>query len=109
LRIYRRQLQKAGFFHIGIEVNIGVESPPGSLLQGDPAEDFVVVPVSFPVFYQDSWTAEPDAEILRSISTKILAVQAQFDGSPLVPGSVDENGIPIEGADGVIVQNWLVS
>lgn len=107
IRIYRRQLQKAGFFYIGSEINVGVESPPGALLAGDSAEDFVVVPVSFPIFYQESWTYEPLADLLAEISAKTLSVSVRFDGTPSIPGSVDENGVPIEGEDGVIVQAWI--
>lgn len=109
IRIYRRQLQKAGFFHIGTEVSIGVESPPGALLSGDSVDDFVNVPVIFPFQYQESWTSTPNSETLDSLALKVLAINTQFDGSPLVPGSVDDEGIPIEGEDGVIVQAWLVS
>lgn len=108
IRIYRRQLQKAGFFYIGAQVNIAPESPAGALVSGDSAEDFILVPVSFPVFYQDSWTSEPNSVLLRAISTQVLAVSSRFDGSPLVPGSVDAAGVPIVGSEGVIVQEWLV-
>lgn len=108
IRIYRRQLQKAGFFYIGAQINIGTESPAGSLVSGDSTEDFVVVPVSFPVFYQESWTVEPNAALLKAINAQVLSIVARYDGSPTVPGSVDENGVPIAGAEGVIVQAWLV-
>lgn len=108
IRIYRRQLQKAGFFYIGAQINIGTETPAGALVAGDSAEDFILVPVSFPVFYQESWTVDPNSALLKAISTTVLSTTVRFDGSPAVPGSVDENGIPIEGAEGVIVQAWLV-
>ncbi len=108
IRVYRRQLQKAGFFLIGAQVNVGVESPAGSLVTGDSAEDFVVVQTSFPIFYQNSWTVTPNAALLDAINLKVLSVAVRFDGTPSVPGSVDSNGIPIEGNDGVIVQAWTV-
>lgn len=108
LRIYRRQLQKAGFFYIGHIGQIGEESPAGTLLAGDSAEDFVQVQVNFPVYYQESWTVEPNAPLLNAIQLTVLSILKRFDGSPLVPGSVDEDGNPIDGEDGVIVQAWLV-
>ena len=106
LRIYRRLLQKAGFFHIGTLVQVGTETPPGSLVGGESEEDFVNVPVSFPVYYEESWTVTKDATLLNALEVKIEYVAKQFDGSLLVPGSVDDNGNPIDGSDGVIVQTW---
>jgi len=109
IRIYRRQLQKAGFFKLGDQVNVGTESPAGALVAGDSAEDFITVPVSFPVFYQDSWTVTPNAALLQTIAVQVQAVANRFDGSPSVPGSVDSTGLPIVGSEGVIVQAWTVS
>jgi hypothetical protein len=108
IRIYRRELQKAGFFQIGSLVQVGTETPAGSLVEGDSAEDFINVPVSFPTYYQESWTWERDAALLTGINTKILAINAMYNGDPAVPGSIDVNGVPIEGAEGVIVQPWQV-
>lgn len=109
IRIYRRELQKAGFFHIGTLVQVGSETPAGALVAGDSDEDFINVPVSLPVYYQESWTVEKDAELLRAITLKIEYVAKQFNGSLLYPESVDEEGNPIPGADGVIIQSWTVS
>ena len=109
IRIYRRLLQKAGFFHIGTLVQVGAETAAGALVSGDSDEDFINVPVSFPVYYQESWTIETQAELLRCLSLTTEYVAKQFDGSLLVPGSVDSEGNPIEGSDGVIIQTWTVS
>lgn len=108
LRIYRRELQKAGFFHIGTLVQVGGETPAGALVSGDSSEDFINVPVSFPVYYQDSWKVDRESELLRAICTRVEYVARHFDGSLLVPGSVDSEGNPIEGSDGVIIQAWEV-
>lgn len=108
IRIYRRQLQKAGFFHIGTLVQVGSETPAGALVSGDSAEDFINVPVSFPVFYQDSWIVDKDAQLLNAICARVEYVARRFDGSLLNPGSVDSEGNPIEGSDGVIIQAWTI-
>ena len=109
IRYYRRELQKAGFFHIGTLVQVGSETPAGALVSGDSDEDFINVPVSFPVYYQESWTVEPqDATLLAAISATIQYVARQWDGSLLVPGSVDDEGNPVEGSDGVIIQAWTI-
>lgn len=107
IRIYRRQLQKAGFFYIGAHVNIGTEMPAVNMVE--PAEDYVNVPVSFPVFYQESWTVQPNAEVLNAIHMKVLAVAQRFDGALETPGAVDDNGNPIDGAEGVIVDEWTIT
>ena len=108
IRIYRRELQKAGFFQIGSMVQVGTETPAGALVSGDSDEDFINVPVSFPIFYQESWIVEKEAQLLEAISVTIQYVARQWDGSLLVPGSVDQDGNPIEGSDGVIVQAWTI-
>jgi hypothetical protein len=106
IRYYRNLLQKAGFFHIGALVQVGAETPPGALVSGDAAEDFINVPVSFPVYYQESWTVEKDAPLLAALTLKTEYVVRQFDGSLLNPGCIGVDGHPIEGSDGVIVQSW---
>jgi len=108
IRTYRRELQKAGFFFIGAQVQVGSESPAGSLVSGDSAEDYVKVAVSFPVFYQETWTVQKDALIVKSISLKAEYVAKQFDGSLLNPGSVDSQGNPIPGADGILIGAWTI-
>jgi hypothetical protein len=109
IRIYRRELQKAGFFHIGTLVQVGSETPAGSFVSGESEEDFINVPVSFPIYYQESWTVEKAAQVLNSICAKVQYVAKHFSGDLLVPGSVDENGDPVEGSEGVIVQAWTVT
>lgn len=108
IRIYRRELQKAGFFHIGTLVQVGSETPAGALVSGDSEEDFINVPVSLPIYYQESWIVEKEAQLLQTITTTIQYVGRHFDGSLLDPGSVDEDGNPIESSDSVIVQAWTI-
>lgn len=107
LKMYRRELQKAGFFHIGTTVQIGNESGPGALVGGDSAEDFVLVAVSFPVYYEESWKVLPVAPRLAGVSARIEAVLRKLNMDPWLPTMIDSEGHPIEGADGVIIQAWL--
>lgn len=109
IRYFRRQLQKAGFFHIGTLVQVGGESAAGTLVAGDSAEDFIVVPVSFPVYYQESWTVEENAPLLNTLRAQVNFVAKQFDGSLLNPESVDEEGNPIPGEDGIMINVWTIS
>lgn len=109
IRYYRNLLQKAGFFHIGTLVQVGSESPPGSLVSGGSEEDFVNVPVSLPVYYQESWTNTPVAETLNKITLTAFAVLRDFHGDLISPDALDEDGAPVEASEGVIVQRWSSS
>ena len=110
IRIYRVPLQQAGFFNIGLRIRIGEESPANTLLGGDSDEDFIVVSVSFPVYYEESWTYEyPNAETLATIQTIAYGVFRDFDGDLLYPDALDEDGDPDPSSDGVIVSTWLAS
>jgi hypothetical protein len=42
------------------------------------------------------------------MTLKVVYVARKFNGDPLVPGSVDDNGNPIESSEGVIVQAWTI-
>lgn len=106
LRVYRRQLQRAGFHQIGDNIQIGQEGPPGSILSGDSVEDFVAVPVSLPAFYQFSWFYQPNAEVLRTLRVQLNTMAAGPDKIPAIPNTLDEVGNPIPGAAGVIIQAW---
>jgi hypothetical protein len=108
LRFYRRNLQRAGFFQIGSLVQAGQETPPGTLLSGDSASDYVNVPVTFPVYYQEEWTVEQDAELLNNLVYKAYVIFKRFDGSLLVPDAINPDGTPNESSEGVIVSAWTV-
>ena len=109
IRIYKEQLQNAGFFSIGTHIQIGQESPPGSLIEGDNAqEDYINVPVYAPVFYQESWTVSQEAELLKKINFIAYHVATRLDGSLVYPDALDEDGNPVEESDGVIVSAWTV-
>lgn len=112
LKIYRRALHQIGFFQIGQQIRIGVETPAGSLLPGDADEDFITVPVQFPVFYQESWTiseSEAAATKLNSIVLKSITVARSFSGSYEYPDVYNSDGTINESSEGVIVESWTVS
>lgn len=109
LRVFRDLLQKAGFFHVGTIINIGSETSPGSLIAGDSEEDFIDVPISFPVYYQDSWTVTPESTVLNKIVLTAYAIFRDFDGDLLSPVTFDEDGNPTDDSDAVLVASWTVS
>lgn len=108
LRVFRRELQRAGYHLIGNVVGVGQESDANEVLGQDADSKYRQVAVSFPVYYQDAWTVTPQAELLQRISFKLLAVAARFDGGLVDPDSVDEQGRPIEGHPHVIVLEWTL-
>jgi hypothetical protein len=108
VRYYRRHLQRAGFFRIGEHITVGVESDPGVILKGSSVPDFTMVPVTIPVFYQDSWTVEKNSELLQSIIYRVRAVIRTLDWSPLEPDAFDEEGNINEESDAVVVSAWTV-
>lgn len=108
IRYFRLQLQKAGFFNIGTIIQVGAESSPGQLLSGDSAEDFIDVPVSIPVYYQESWTNTPESTALARITLTAYAVFRDFYGDLVSPDALDADGNPVESSEGVIVAAWTM-
>jgi hypothetical protein len=110
VRAYRVHLQQAGFFNIGIRIQVGAESPANTLLGGDSDEDFVMVSVTFPVAYEESWTYEfPNAETLAAIEMTTYVVLRDFDGDLLYPDALDEEGNPDPSSEGVTIDTWLIT
>jgi len=108
LRVFRRELQKAGYHLIGTHISVGEESNAGELFGQDSSSKYRQVPVVFPVYYQDNWTVTEEERLLQEISMKLLAVATKFGGGLVDPDSVDEQGRPVEESDLVIVVEWTV-
>jgi len=110
IRGFRVTIQRAGLFNIGIRIRIGEESVANTLLGGDSDEDFITVPVSFPVYYEESWTLEyPNAETLTTINVVAYGIFRDFDGDLLYPDALDEDGDPDPSSEGVIVSTWKLT
>lgn len=83
-RVFKRTLMHAGIHRVGEELQIGSESPPGSLVPGDPSE-IVLVSVSVPFHFQMTWSVEPiDKELLTEISVAVRS-DAGFPAPGAVP------------------------
>ena len=107
LKFYRRELQKYGFFQIGQRVTVGSESPANSFLGGDSDEDFINVPVSFPVYYQETWSITPTAQTLSEISVTVNTIARKLNGSLLFPDAIDSDGEVNSDSDGVEILRWV--
>jgi hypothetical protein len=108
IRVYRRELQRAGFHLIGNDLIIGEETDAGALFGPDVDSKYRDVPVLVPAHYQDMWTVTPNAVVLAGVKFKLLAVAARFGGGLVDPDSVDEQGRPIEGHPHVTVIEWTL-
>lgn len=109
IRIHRRRIQLAGFFQIGQRIRIGSESPANGVVSGDSEEDFISVPVTFPVFYQETFSVQPTAATLAKITATVYAVARKFNGSLLFPDSYNTDGTINTSSDGVVVSSWTVA
>lgn len=109
IRIHRRRIQLSGFFQIGQRIRIGSESPANALVAGDSEEDFIAVPVTFPVYYQETFSVETTASALAKITATIYSVAKKFDGSLLVPDSYNSDGTVNASSEGVVVSSWTVA
>lgn len=106
IKYFRRELQKYGFFQIGQRITIGSESPANAFVSGDSDEDFINVPVSFPFYYQETWSIQPTAQTLSKISVTVNSIARKLNGSLLFPDSIDSNGEVNSSSDGVVIQRW---
>ena len=62
-RTLKRTLMKAGLHRVGEEVQFGSESAPGSIVQPD-SNEIILVSVSVPFYFQNSWSVEPIDKLL---------------------------------------------
>ena len=62
-RTLKRILVKAGCHRVGEEVQFGSESAPGSIVQPD-SNEIVMVSVSVPFYFQDTYTVSPQDKLL---------------------------------------------
>lgn len=70
-RTQKRALNRSGLHRVGEEIQIGAESPPGSVVASNPGE-IIMVPVSVPYYFQQSWSVEPiDKVLLKEISVTV--------------------------------------
>lgn len=96
IRRFKEMLQRTGGMHkVGDEVQIGPETPPGSIIQGEADIEFVMVPVYSPFFFQ--WTDRVTplyAEAVRSIEAHIKSALLPLAATS-TQGSVDYRALSV--------------
>ena len=76
LWMHREALMASGMFEIGRQPTIGPPSPPGSIVQGDNAEEWYVTTITSPFqFYRTSRATPLGAEMVRDISISMDMVR----------------------------------
>ena len=81
-RVLKRILLGAGLHRVGEELQVGSESPPGSIIQGD-ANEIILVAVQVPFYFQDTWTISP---LDKTLLTKVAIALSSEVGWP-APGA----------------------
>jgi len=75
-RTLKRTLMKTGMHRVGEEVQFGSESAPGTLVSPD-SNEIVLVSVSVPFYFQDSWSVEPvDKLLLKDVEVALRSVSS---------------------------------
>lgn len=94
-RRLKRSLMKAGFHRIGEETQIGPESSPGAIVQGD-SKEIIMVSVSIPFYFQDSWTIEPVDKVLLNKLDMALRSNINFSTTEVALNAPAINGRTLE-------------
>jgi hypothetical protein len=68
VRTLKRSLMQVGMHRVGEDIQVGGESAPGAIVQPDTTE-IILVSVSVPFFFQQTWTVQPeDKTLLNQVS-----------------------------------------
>jgi hypothetical protein len=85
-RYLKRELMKLGIHRVGEDLQVGPESPPGSIMGADPKEA-TLVSVSVPFFFQQTWTREPlDKTLLTRVSLALRSEVGVPVSEPVLRG-----------------------
>lgn len=84
-RVLKRALLAAGLHRVGEDVSVGSESAPGTIVQPD-SNEIVMVSVSAPFYFQDTWTTSPlDKTLLTKVSLALTSeVRAPAPSDPQI-------------------------
>ena len=77
-RTLKTSLMKAGLHRVGEDVSFGAESAPGTIVQPD-SNEIIMVSVSVPFFFQDTYTLGPKYKVL--LNEVDLALASGIDSS----------------------------
>jgi hypothetical protein len=106
VRTLKRVLMKAGIHRVGEDIQVSAESPPGSIVQGDPSE-ILLVSVTIPFFFQQTWVIGPnDKTLLTHIGVALRSELGATEAAPSFNGP-SLYGQSLEGASSVPIDQIL--
>lgn len=95
-RALKRSLMHAGIHRVGEDLQVGAESPPGGIVQPDTSE-IVMVTVSVPFYFQQTWTVAPeDKTLLNEVSVALRSEVGFPDPATPVLNGPGMNGQPLQ-------------
>lgn len=81
-RRLKKSLMRGGKIHrVGEDISIGEETDAGSMIQPESENEFTLVPVFVPFYFQDFWTVEPVDKLLL----KELTLDVTSEASSITP------------------------
>jgi hypothetical protein len=108
-RTLKRALMRAGMHRVGEDIQVGAESAPGAIVQPDQGE-IIMVTVSVPFFFQQTWTTTPlDKTLLNQVT---LALRSEV-GYPAQDAAVlagpGMNGMPLQNVKSVSLNQVVIT
>lgn len=103
----KRALMRAGVHRVGEEVQISAESSPGAIVQPD-ANEIMMVSVSVPFWFQDTWTTTPEDKVLLTQVGTVLTSELRTVSGNTVLNEPSINGRAINYADRTILSQPAV-
>ena len=84
VRVLKNALMRAGVHRVGEDIQVGCESPPGAMVQPDSTE-IILVPVTIPFFYQQTYTISPKDKLLLTEVDTVLSSEIGYPAPGGVP------------------------
>ena len=81
VRALKRSLMQVGMHRVGEDIQVGSESSPGAIVQPD-TQEIVMVSVSVPFLFQQTWTTEPEDKTLLNQVSLALRSEVGLPESP---------------------------
>jgi hypothetical protein len=98
-RVLKRSLMKAGLHRVGENVEMGAETDAGNLLP-DSGKDIVLVQVTVPFYFQNTWRVAPvDNLLLKDLNLRLTSqeiIPAEVGPTTLNPPSIGGRVLKID-------------
>jgi hypothetical protein len=96
VRALKRALMKTGIHRVGEDIQVSPASGPGAIVQPD-AGEIVMVSVTIPFFFQQTWTVSPiDKSLLNGVAMALRSEAGYPESPPPVLRGPGLNGQPLE-------------